>query len=144
MHSFDWHNFLRSHPIFSSLTGEEIGELLKNEVSQEREYAQGTVILRGGDSGDSIFLIGSGSVQVTLQGAAGPVYPLAVLQSGEIFGEMAVVERRPRSATVLAKEPCVVLEMAGAAIRSLLETHLELQVKLYTVIRDRLKQANRP
>jgi CRP-like cAMP-binding protein len=55
---------------------------------------------------------------------------------------MAVVERRPRSATVLAKENCLLLEIAGEEIRKLLEAHLELQVKMYTLIRDRLREAS--
>ena len=144
MKSFNWHNLLRSHPIFSSLTEEEIANLLRDEVSQERVYSQGTVILRGGEVGDSVFLISSGSVQVTLGGTRGPFFPLAILQAGEIFGEMAVLERRPRSATVLAKEDCLLLEVAGEEIRKLLEAHLEMQVKMYTIIRDRLRQANQP
>jgi CRP-like cAMP-binding protein len=142
MKSFNWQNFLRSHPIFSSLNEEEIANLLRDEVSQERVYSQGTVILRGGEVGDSVFLISSGSVQVTLGGTSGPLSPLAILQAGEIFGEMAVLERRPRSATVLSKENCLLLEIAGEEIRKLLDVHLEMQVKIYTVIRDRLRQAS--
>ena len=142
MKSFNWQNFLRSHPIFSSLNEEEIANLLRDEASQERAYPQGTVILRGGEVGDSVFLISSGSVQVTLGGTRGPLSSLAILQAGEIFGEMAVLERRPRSATVFAKEDCLLLEIAGEAIRKLLEAHLEIQVKMYTVIRDRLRQAS--
>ena len=142
MKSFNWHNLLRSHPIFSSLSEEEIASLLRDEVSQERVYSQGAVILRGGEVGDSVFLISSGSVQVTLWGTGGPLFPLAILQAGEIFGEMAVLERRPRSATVLAKEDCLLLEVAGEEIRNLLEAHLEMQVKMYTIIRDRLRQAS--
>ena len=140
MKSFNWQNLLRSHPIFSSLNEEEIVNLLKDEVSQERVYPQGVIILRGGEVGDSVFLISSGSVQIALRGSEGPVFPLAVLQAGEIFGEMAVLERRPRSATVLARENCVLLEIAGKEIRKLLEAHPEVQVKMYTVVRDRLKQ----
>jgi CRP-like cAMP-binding protein len=142
MKSFNWQDFLRSHPIFSSLNDQEIANLLRDEISQERVYPQGAVIIRGGEVGDSLFLISSGSAQVALQGTEGPSFPLAVLQAGEIFGEMAVLERRPRSATVLARENCLVLEIAGEEIRKLLEAHLELQVKMYTVIRDRLRQAN--
>ena len=66
--------------------------------------------------------------------------PLAILQAGEIFGEMAVLERRPRSATVLARENCLLLEVAGEEIRRLLEAHPEMQVQMYTVVRDRLRQ----
>jgi CRP-like cAMP-binding protein len=142
MKSFNWQNFLRSHPIFSSLNEEEIVNLLRDEVSQERVCPPGTVILREGEDGDSVFLISSGSVQVTLWGTRGPLIPLAVLQAGEIFGEMAVLERRPRSATVVAREQCVVLEVAGEAIRRLLEAHLEMQVKMYTEVRERLRQAS--
>src|SRR5215510_10227421 len=101
MKSFNWQNFLRSHPIFSSLKEEEIAHLLRDEVSQERVYPQGTVILREGEGGDSVFLLSSGSVQVTLWGTRGPLILLAILPAGEIFGEMAVLERRPRSATVV-------------------------------------------
>jgi CRP/FNR family cyclic AMP-dependent transcriptional regulator len=142
MKSFNWQNFLRSHPVFASLSEEEIANLLRDEVSQERVYPQGIVILRSGEVGDSVFLIGSGSVQVTLWEIRGPLFPLAILRAGEIFGEMAVLERRPRSATVLAQENCLLLEVAGKEIRKLLEAHLEMQVKMYTIIRDRLRQAS--
>src|SRR5262245_30472101 len=140
MESCDWQNLLSSHPIFASLNAEEIGSLLRDEVSQERVYPQDTVILREGEVSDSVFLICAGSVQVTLGGTGGPLRLLAILQAGEIFGEMAVLERRPRSATVLARERCLLLEVAGAEIRRLLEAHPEMQVKMYTVVRDRLRQ----
>jgi CRP-like cAMP-binding protein len=142
MKSFDWQNFLRSHPVFSSLSEEELAHLLQDEVSQERICPQGSIILRGGETGDSMFLLRSGSVQVTLGGAGEPRFSLATIQAGEIFGEMAVLERRPRSATVLAREECLLLEIAGEEIRQLMEAHLDMQVKMYTIIRDRLKQAS--
>ena len=142
MKSFNWQNLLRSHLIFSSLNEEEIANILRDEVSQERVYPQGTVILNGGEVGDSLFLISSGSVQITLGGTGGPLFQLAILPAGEIFGEMAVLERKPRSASVLAKEDCLLLEIAGEEIRKLLEVHLEMQVKIYTIIRDRLRQAS--
>jgi CRP/FNR family cyclic AMP-dependent transcriptional regulator len=142
MKSFDWQNLLRNHPIFSSLTEEEIANLLRDEVSQERACPQGTVILKEGEVSDSVFLMSSGSVQVTLWGTRGPLIPLASLQAGELFGEMAVLERRPRAATVVAREDCLLLEVAGEEIRKLLEAHPEMQVKLYTVVRDRLRQAS--
>jgi len=140
MKSFNWQNLLRSHPIFSSLNAEELANLLRDEVSQERVYPQDTVILKEGEVGDSVFLLSSGSVQVTLSGTRGPLLPLAIISTGEIFGEMAVLERKPRSATVMAKENCLVLEVAGEEIRKLFAAHPEIQVKMYTVVRDRLKE----
>ncbi len=143
MKSFNWQNLLHSHPIFLSLTEEEIAHLLKDEVSHERVYPPDTVILREGEVSDSVFLLSSGSVQVTLGGTRGPRRSLAILQTGEIFGEMAVLERKPRSATVVAREKCLLLEIAGEEIRKLLEAHPEMQVKLYTEVRDRLKRKSR-
>lgn len=139
--SFNWQQLLQSHPVFLTLTEEELAMLLTDEVSQERVYPRGSVILKGGSEGDSVFLIGIGSAQVTLGGTGGPVFPLATLQTGELFGEMAVLERKPRSATVLAHDECLLLEIAGDEIRKLLAVHLEMQVKIYTIMRDRLKDA---
>jgi CRP-like cAMP-binding protein len=140
MNSFNWQTLLQNHPLFASLSEEEIAHLLRDGVSQERTFPQGAAILREGEVGDSAFLIRSGSVQVMLQGAGGPSTSLAIMQAGDIFGEMAVLERKPRSATVIAKDNCLLLEIAGENIRKLLEAHPEMQVKLYTIARDRMQQ----
>lgn len=140
MKSFPWNPLLHQHPIFASLTEQEITALLQDEASQERAFPKDRVILKGGEDGDSLFLLGSGSVQIALGGTEGSLMPVAVLQTEEIFGEMAILERKPRSATVVALEPCVLLEIAGAEIRKLLDTHPAMQVQLYTLVRDRLQQ----
>jgi len=140
MKSFPWNPWLRRHPVFASLTEQEIAALLRDEASQERVFPQDRVILKGGEDGDSLFLLGSGSAQISLGETEGPLMPVAILQAGEIFGEMAVLERKPRSATVVTLEPCVLLEIAGAEIRKLLDTHPAIQVQLYTLVRDRLQQ----
>ncbi len=140
MQSFPWQSLLRSHPLFVSLPREELESLLGDEGSRERHFPPDAAILHEGEVGDSIFLVGSGAVQVTLRGTGGPVTLLAVLQAGDIFGEMAVLEHTPRSATVSAKEECVLLEIAGERIRALLEAHPRMQVVMYTLVRDRLRQ----
>lgn len=140
MKSFPWNSWLHQHTLFASLTAQEITTLLSDDVSQEHTYPQDQVIVQGGTEGDSLFLLGAGSVQVLLEGTKGPRLPVAIGQAGEIFGEMAVLERKPRSATVITREPCVVLEITGAAIRTLLDAHPALHVQLYTLMRDRLQQ----
>lgn len=143
MQSFNWQGLLRHHSLFSSLNEAEIAQLLKDEASQERAYPPGSVILREGEFGDSLFLIGSGSVQVTLQGPEGQLIPLAILQADEFFGELAVLERRPRSATVTAREQCLLLEVKGEAFRKLLEAHPDLRSKVYTKMSERLRPSSR-
>src|SRR5262245_3352456 len=93
--------------------------MLSDEASSERTYEPGEVIIREGDAGDSLFLIGTGSVEVVLADAHGQPIPLSVMLRGETFGEMGLFERRPRCATVRARESCVVLEVNGEELRRL-------------------------
>ena len=141
MKAFNWQDFLAQHPVFSSLTQGEVAQLLK-AASQERAYPQGGVVVREGESGDSFFLIGAGSAQVTLQGPDGQPNSLAVLKAGEFFGEVAVLERRPRSATVTAKKSCRLLEIKGEEFRSLLAAHPDMRSKVYTKLSERLGRPN--
>ena len=112
MKTFDWTTFIRQHPVLSGLDDRHVHLLLLDEASTERTYGPGDVIIREGDVGESIFLIGSGSVEVVLSGGDGQTIVLSVLPSGETFGEMGLFERRPRCATVRACTPCVILEVS--------------------------------
>ena len=71
MKTFDWPAFLRLHPIFSRLDDRHAALLLREEASTERTYGAGDVIVHEGDVGDSVFLIGSGAVEVMLSAAGG-------------------------------------------------------------------------
>src|SRR5262249_16698390 len=133
MKSFDWQNLLRSHPIFASLGEQEIMRLVSDEVSHERVSPPDTVILREGEAGDSIFLIGSGSVQVTLRGTGGPLMRCPSLKAGEILGGMAGWGGKPRQGTVVAREECVRLEVAGGESRKLRAAPLGVKVKIYPI-----------
>jgi CRP-like cAMP-binding protein len=143
MQSLNWQDFLKGHVLFSSLSEAEIAQLLRGEAAQERSYPQGGVILREGEFGDSLFLIGSGSVQVSLPGPEARPVPVSILKADEFFGEMAVVEHRPRSATVTAAEPCLLLEIQGEAFRKLLETHPDMRAQVYAKMNARSGQASR-
>ncbi len=139
MKAFNWQDLLAQHPVFSSLTQGEVAQLLK-AASQERVYSRGGVVVREGEAGDSLFLIGAGSAQVTLQGPDGQPSPLAVLKAGEFFGEVAVLERRPRSATVTARKSCRLLEIKGEEFRRLLAAHPDMRSKVHAKMSERLGQ----
>jgi CRP-like cAMP-binding protein len=73
-----------------------------------KTYAKGEVIVRQGDSGDCMFAIQNGRLEVIMNGPQGEVRT-AILEAGDIFGEMAIFEREVRSATVRALEEARVL-----------------------------------
>jgi putative ABC transport system ATP-binding protein len=91
--------FLKQCTVFDKLTPEELREVA-DKMSREVARA-GTIIIRQGDRGDKFYLIKSGQVEV-LVGGETPAHNVRVLGKGEVFGEMALLYDRPRSATIRA------------------------------------------
>jgi len=85
---FDWTALLRNDSIFSTLADQDLQWLLSDEASTECSYEPGAAIVREGDTGDSIFLIGSGSAEAVLSTARDRTILLSRMVSGETFGEM--------------------------------------------------------
>ncbi len=104
MTTLDWKRILSEHPVFSCLTEQQLARLLDSEVSDERSYAGDDPVFKEGDSGDSIYIIGSGEVSIVLCGSTGHQIPISSLGEGEFFGEMALIEGKPRSATAMTLE----------------------------------------
>ena len=143
MKTFPWMDFLRKHPMFSSVRDtRKLEVLLEDSASTEQSVGQDEVILRQGEGGDSIYVIGSGSVEAILDPGDGTPISLAVLGRGEVFGEIALIAGRPRSATVRAKEHSIVLELHGPPFRDLMDDHPDIELRLLLKIRERLQHAN--
>ena len=139
---FDWAGFMREHPILSGLDDQHLQSLLGDEASIERHYCPGDVIVREGELGDSIFVIGSGAAEAVLSAAGGQRIVLSVMVPGETFGEMGFFEQRPRSATVRARDACVVLEIMGAEVLRLVEADPKLEFKVLLSVSERLRSKN--
>ena len=142
MKTFDWAGLLRNHPILSGLDDRHVECILSDEASSEQRYEPGELIIREGEVGDSFFLIGSGSVEVVLSGAGGQTIPLSHLLRGETFGEMGLFERRPRCATVRARDACVVLEVKGEELRRVGEAQPDIEFKVLLKVSERLRSNN--
>jgi two-component system, sensor histidine kinase len=140
--AFDWAEFLRSDSCLAIQDEKTRRWLVSDQASSEHTYEPGALIIRKGEGGDSIFVIGSGSVEVLLSVNGEPEILLSVIQRGETFGEMGFFERRPRSATVRAREACVVLEVKGEALRRLADTHPEIGLRLLLRLSERLRRMN--
>jgi len=132
---------MRDHPILSGLEDRHVQWLLSDEASTERHYDAGDVIVREGDLGDSIFLIGSGAAEAVLS-TAGESIVLSIMPAGETFGEMGLFERRPRSATVRALDACVLLEIRSAGLQRLAEAQPNLVFKVLLKVSERLRNKN--
>lgn len=94
--------FLRSLDLFSELKGNELGTLA--QALHARTYRPGEVVFVEGDIGRALFILETGKVELTRRGPDGKPVSLYTLSPGEFFGEMALLESLPRSATATALE----------------------------------------
>jgi len=103
--------------------------VLRN-VLKTRRFKAGEQIVAIGDAADSMFFLASGQVSVTIDLAGGGTRRLTTCTPGMIFGEMAILERQPRSAVVRADTPVECWELPIADFEHLTNTHPDLKVKL--------------
>ena len=105
------------------------------------EFQPGETILRQQDDGDTAYTIVSGKVRVTST-SGGETLDFGTLGPGEIFGEMGMIDDRPRSATVTATEATTVREIHRETFVESLHTHPEIAITLLSAIFERLRQAH--
>ncbi|MEE9275692.1 MAG: cyclic nucleotide-binding domain-containing protein [bacterium] len=99
----------RKYEFFAEMTDREILAFL--EMSERRLFEEGEEILRRGDSGSDFYLIIFGEVRIR----AGD-QELSFLDPGECFGEMGALQEKPRSATVIATKPTLLLRVERDAL----------------------------
>lgn len=142
-YTLDWQDFLEHHSVFYSLGKQDIADILVTSVSAERQYPAGQIILRQGEAGDKVFLIAAGTVKVALQPQeTDKEIDLIALERGDIFGEMALLEDKPRSATARAMSDCTLLQIDGKAFHTLVQHHPEIEFKLLSILSQRVRQIN--
>ncbi|MEO1492297.1 MAG: cyclic nucleotide-binding domain-containing protein [Pseudomonadota bacterium] len=139
MTSFDWDGLLRDHPVFQPLDEGARAKLLDGGISVEREFAAGDIVLRQGAIGSSVFVVGKGRAAVMLERKDREPVTLYTVTQGELLGEMALFEDRPRAATVEATEAMTVLEIRGEPFLEMLKERSEVSLTLLARLSRRLR-----
>ena len=137
---------LKSFPLLNRLSDEELSCLAA--VMEERTFPAGTEILREGEPGDEMYLLLKGSVDVLKTTPFGDRYVTASLNDSYhcTFGEMALLDRGKRSATVLAKTDCRTLSLGYEAFQRFCREHptigLELLMSISVTLVHDLRMEN--
>lgn len=106
-----------------------------------RDYEAGAVLFREGDAGDVMYVVQSGEVEI--RRVVGDVERvLAVLPAGEFFGEMALINDRPRSATAVVKRAARLLVIEPRTFEAMLRGRTEIAIRLIKTLAGRLERAN--
>jgi len=104
---------LRTVSIFRGLSKATLFEVARR--STEVSYPAGTIVVRQGDPGDALCIVAEGTVEVQRDD-----HVVAQLTAGKYFGEISLIDGEPRSATVVAVEDVVLLELSSSDFDSLL------------------------
>ena len=103
-------------------------------------YDKGTVVFRQGDPGDTMYIIQGGAVEVC-QLQDGHEVVLALLEKGDFFGEMALIDARPRSATITAIQPTRLLPFTRASLLKRIRLDPGVAFHLLRALSHRIEQA---
>ncbi len=135
---------LQKSRLFEGLIPEEI-EMLA-EVTQQRKFDQDEVVFEQGDVGDSLYLLVEGSIEVLHKGSDGNEHLITVLDAPEFFGEMSLIDKEYRSATIRAKTEALLLCLTNENLHSFARVYKNgftlVVINIARVMSARLRETN--
>ncbi len=131
---------LRSIPFFAELGDEDLA-VLAGTLTQ-RELSRGETVFNQGDSGTSMFLVERGRVQISLKGDGDKRITLKEIGRGDVFGELAVFDDKPRSADARATAATVILELSRETLEAFLEKRPKAAIAIARTLAERLRETN--
>ncbi|KYC39524.1 transcriptional regulator [Scytonema hofmannii PCC 7110] len=127
--------FVRKVPIFKELRDDFLVRLAS--VMDELSFPTHYTIFKQGEQGRSLYIVVSGRVKVHIGNQQ-----LAIFPKGESFGEMAVFDAQPRSASATTLEPCDCLELTQEQLYDAIEETPEIAVNIIGVLSRRIRELN--
>ncbi len=133
-------NLLKHVPLFQELKEDELEALAS--VALYKTFPKNTVILLAEEEGDTLFIIDKGRVKVTILSEDGRELILDILSKGDFFGEMSLLDGRPRSATVVAIEDSELLILRRGDFIRLIERIPRIAAQVMAILASRLRKAD--
>ncbi len=141
----DLYEILNVIPIFQDLNRREFRKI--ESILHRRDWGVDEAIVKEGDPGVGMYIIVAGEVKILQRSEDGTPQFLATLASGDFFGEQALLDESPRTASAIATEPCNVIGFFRPDLLDLIESNprlgLKIVMRLSQMISVRLRQTNR-
>jgi len=128
---------LSVNPLFSGLTADNIKAIA--DLCTVQTHAGGETLFMKGDTGDALYGLRRGRVLITTSTAEGKRLTLNVLGSGDVFGEIALLDGRPRTADAIIAEPTELYVIRRSAFSDLLRRQPEIALKFIELLCERLR-----
>jgi CRP-like cAMP-binding protein len=131
---------LLTAPLFQAMRPEELAEIVR--FSSERRVGKGATIFQKGDDGSSLMAVLSGRVRISSISAEGREITLNMIDPGEVFGEIALLDAKPRSADAGAVEDTLLMVVERRHFLPFLRKNEDLYLRLLAVLCERLRQTS--
>ena len=135
-----YRNLLSQTPMFRGALATALDDLARRV--QVRTRPAGSVVVAQDEPGDAMFVLVSGRSKVVLFGESGRELLLRTLEPGDVFGEMALLDERPRSANVVAIDDVTLLVLDRDALKAHLAAHPQTAMNLLSELSARLRHAD--
>jgi CRP/FNR family transcriptional regulator, cyclic AMP receptor protein len=133
-------SLLRNHPLFRDLPTSVIEHL--GSYMKTRRVARGTTIFAKGDPGTGLMGVLTGAVKVSVASADGKDIVLNIFHQGEVFGEIALLDGRPRTADATAMSDCELIVIERRDFVPFLSAHPEVMLKVIEILCARLRRTS--
>lgn len=131
---------LRSVPLFASLDNEAAREL--RDLLIVNDVSAGTVLFKHGDKGDAMYLLESGRVRIHVEDSTGQEVTLIELAGGDFFGEMAILDGKPRSADATVIEAARLAILDRHDFITFVRRNPDVSLAMLSAITDRLRRTD--
>jgi CRP-like cAMP-binding protein len=131
---------LRKQPILDLLSEQELARALS--AARLVQFQKRATVLLKGQALDHLAILLSGKLQVIDHLPNGQEIGLSIIQPGNFFGELAVIDRRPRSATLIALLPATVIQIPGDVARKLFFEHPRVAERMMTHFAQMIRRSN--
>jgi len=135
---------LSGSPLFDMLSNQELEYVA--DLSRPRRVKAGETIFEEGELGDSVYVVATGEVEVVRKDAAGKPQLIATLGPQQFFGEMSLIDKEYRSATVKAKTECELLHLTAENLTTFRKQHRDgftfVIINIARMLSARLRDAN--
>lgn len=131
---------LRASPLFAAMQPGELDSVV--QMASERRVRRGQTIFQKGDDGSSMMAVLQGRVRITAVSVEGKEVTLNVINPGEVFGEIALLDGKPRSADAVAVDDTLLLVLERRLLLPFLKSNQDLLLRLLAVLCDRLRRTS--
>lgn len=131
------HALFRDHDLLGRMTDDEIDELLR--FAHTRREAPGTTLFLKGDPGDALYCLLSGRIKIAAISGLGREVILNVLGAGTMFGEIALLDGKPRTADATLLDAGELLVLERKHFLPFMETHPRIALRIMEVLCERVR-----